>query len=61
MVLDDEQVLQEVGIYRYHHPLETAIAYKDRLDDLGARIAELVKAKGAIMMSNLFTFDNSLA
>ena len=61
VVLDDEQVLQEVGIYRYHHPLETAIAYKDRLDYLGARIAELVKAKGAIMMSNLFTFDNSLA
>lgn len=61
VVLDDEQVLQDIGIYRYHHPLESAVAYKDRLDDLGVRIAELVKAKGAIMMSNMFTFDNSLA
>ena len=61
VVLDDEQVLQAVGIYRYHHPLESAVAYKDRLDDLGIRIAELIKTKGAIMMSNMFTFDNSLA
>ena len=28
--LDDERVLQEVGIYRYHHPLENAAEYKDR-------------------------------
>ena len=61
VVLDDEQVLQDVGIYRYHHPLETAVAYKDRLSELGARIADLVKAEGAIVMSNMFTFDNSLA
>ena len=61
VVLDDERVLQSVGIYRYHHPLENAAAYKDRLDDLGARIAELVKAKLAIEKSNMFTFDNSLA
>lgn len=61
VVLDDERVLQDVGIYRYHHPLENAPAYKDRLDELGARIADLVKANGAIEMSNMFTFDNSLA
>lgn len=24
VVLDDERVLQDVGIYRYHHPLENA-------------------------------------
>lgn len=61
VVLDDERVLQDVGIYRYHHPLENAPAYKDRLDELGARIADLVKADAAIEMSNMFTFDNSLA
>lgn len=61
VVLDDERVLQEVGIYRYHHPLENATAYKDRLDDLSTRIVDIVKAKGAIDMSNMFTFDNSLA
>ena len=61
VALDDERVLQEVGIYRYHHPLEDAAAYKDRLDDLGGRIAELVRAGKAIEKSNMFTFDNSLA
>lgn len=61
IVLDDERVLQDVGIYRYHHPLENASAYRDRLDELGTRIADLVKARGAIEMSNMFTFDNSLA
>lgn len=61
VVLDDDRVLQEVGIYRYHHPLEHAAAYKDRLDNLGTRIAEVVKTGRAIVASNLFTFDNSLA
>lgn len=61
VVLDDERVLQDVGIYRYHHPLENAVAYKDRLDSLRARIADLVKAGAAIEKSNMFTFDNSLA
>ncbi|MHB8868420.1 MAG: DUF4041 domain-containing protein [Thermoleophilia bacterium] len=61
VVLDDDSVLQDVGIYRYHHPLENAAAYKERLAELGARIADLVKAGGAIEMSNMFTFDNSLA
>ncbi len=61
VALDDERVLQEVGIYRYHHPLENAAAYKDRLDELSGRIAELVKTNRAIEMSNMFTFDNSLA
>ena len=61
VVLDDERVLQDVGIYRYHHPLENAVAYRERLDDLSRRIAELVRAERAIVKSNMFTFDNSLA
>lgn len=59
--LDDARVLQEVGIYRYHHPLEDAALYRERLDTIEARIAEVVKADLAIVKSNLFTFDNSLA
>ena len=59
--LDDERVLQDVGIYRYHHPLENAPAYKSRLDGLATRIAEMVKANAAIERSNMFTFDGSLA
>lgn len=61
VVLDDDRVLQSVGIYRYHHPLETAAAFKERLDDLSSRIAESVKTGTAIVASNMFTFDNSLA
>jgi hypothetical protein len=59
--LNDGRVLQEVGIYRYHHPLENAASFRDRLDEIEARIAGLVKVGGAIVKSNLFTFDNSLA
>lgn len=61
IVLDDERVLQDVGIYRYHHPLENALAYRERLDDIAARIAEMIKAGAMIEKSNMFTFDGSLA
>lgn len=61
VVLNDERVLQEVGIYRYHHPLETAAAYRDRLVNLSERIAMLVKSDGAIHKSEMFTYDGSLA
>jgi bifunctional DNA-binding transcriptional regulator/antitoxin component of YhaV-PrlF toxin-antitoxin module len=59
--LSDARVLQEVGIYRYHHPLESAAAYQDRLASIEARIAEVVKAGRAIVKSEMFTFNNSLA
>lgn len=61
VLLDDERVLQDVGIYRYHHPLENALAYRSRLDELATRIAEMVKADAAIEKSNMFTFNGSLA
>ncbi len=59
--LDDERVLQEVGIYRYHHPLENADAYRDRLRDLQERIKDAIKSGDAILASDMFTFNNSLA
>lgn len=59
--LNDQRVLQEVGIYRYHHPLEDAAAYKDRLTDINLRIDDLVKGKQAVLAADLFTFDGSLA
>ena len=61
MELDDERVLQEVGIYNYHHPLENAAEYRTRLDDLQVRIAATVKAGEAILASDMFTYNNSLA
>ena len=59
--LNDQQVLQDVGIYRYHHPLEDAAAYKQRLESVNARVDEFVKSGQAVLASDLFTFDGSLA
>jgi len=59
--LSDERVLQEVGIYRYHHPLENSEEYRERLRDLQERIKDSVKSGDAILFSEMFTFDNSLA
>ena len=61
IILDDERVLQDVGIYRYHHPLENALAYRERIDGITTRIADMVKGGAAIEKSNMFTFDGSLA
>jgi len=61
IILDDDRVLQDVGIYRYHHPLENALAYRERLDDITTRIVEMIKVDAAIEKSNMFTFDGSLA
>lgn len=59
--LDDERVLQEVGIYRYHHPLENAAEYKEELARLNEQIKEMVKRGEAVLASDMFTFNNSLA
>lgn len=59
--LDDERILQEVGIYRYHHPLENSEEFRDRLRELQGRIKESVKRGDAIVVSEMFTFNNSLA
>lgn len=59
--LDDQRVLQDVGIYRYHHPLENAALYKDRLAQLDKQIDEMVKAGRAVLAADRFTFSGSLA
>lgn len=59
--LDDARVLQDVGIYRYHHPLESAAAYQDELRDLESSVAEVVRSGRAIVRSELFTLNNSLS
>jgi hypothetical protein len=59
--LDDERILQEVGIYRYHHPLENAAEYKAELNELSQQIKTMVRAGDAVLASDMFTFNNSLA
>ena len=59
--LDDERVLQEVGIYRYHHPLENSEEFRDRLRVLQEKVKQFVLDGDAILKSDMFTFNNSLA
>lgn len=59
--LDDACVLQAVGIYRYHHPLESAEGYRQRLEIINSRIAEVIRGDHAIEKSELFTLNNSLS
>lgn len=59
--LNDQRVLQDVGVYRYHHPLEDAAAYKDRLRELEAEMDSIIKAGRAVLAADMFTFSGSLA
>jgi Domain of unknown function (DUF4041)/T5orf172 domain len=59
--LNDERVLQEVGIYQYHHPVENSEEYSDRLRDLQEQVKSFVKDGQAILASDMFTFNGSLA
>lgn len=59
--LNDQRVLQDVGVYRYHHPLEDAAAYKDRLRELEAEMDSIIKSGRAVLAADMFTFSGSLA
>lgn len=59
--LNDALLLQQVGIYEYHHPLENADAYRDRLRDLKEQIKDSVRSKEAILAADRFAYNNSLA
>lgn len=59
--LNDQRVLQDVGIYRYHHPLENASDYTARLAEVNTRIDEMIKERQAVLASDIFTFNGSLA
>lgn len=45
-------LLQELGIYEYAHPLEDAVQYKERLAHLRASIKELVKDRAVTGATN---------
>lgn len=59
--LDDKLVLQEAGIYEYHHPLENADSYKDALTEIVTQIRTCIRDKKAIMSGSSFIFENSFA
>lgn len=43
---EDLQILQEVGVYKYSHPLSEAVAYQSRLDRIDQTIKEMNKKEG---------------
>lgn len=59
--LDDARLLQQVGIYEYHHPLENAELYRERLSEVREQVKETVKNGTAIEASDRFSYNNSLA
>ncbi|MGV8872281.1 MAG: DUF4041 domain-containing protein [Rhodococcus sp. (in: high G+C Gram-positive bacteria)] len=58
---DDRIVLQEVGIYSYQHPLENAEQFRERLATVRDEIKVAVVGGEAIVASDMFSFNNSLA
>lgn len=59
--LDDALLLQQVGVYEYHHPLENAEQYKAALAEVREEVKACVKSGTAILASDRFAYNNSLA
>ncbi|GLY71331.1 DUF4041 domain-containing protein [Amycolatopsis taiwanensis] len=59
--LNDAILLQQVGIYEYHHPLENAEHYKEALAEVRQAIKDFVKSNAAILAAERFVYNNSLA
>jgi hypothetical protein len=52
-------LLQEVGVYRFAHPLDDAPAYKARLDKLEDEYSEMIKAGGAVSTTQKWAVNGS--
>ncbi|MFE7536053.1 DUF4041 domain-containing protein [Streptomyces rhizosphaericola] len=60
LVTTDETVLlQQAGIYAYHHQLHDAVAYRTRLDSLKAEIKDLARNNQAVLAATDWTVNGS--
>jgi len=57
----ESDLLADVGIYQYRHPLDTAAQYKDALREIQEQIREHITGRHAIEASDRFVYNNSLA
>jgi hypothetical protein len=57
---DDERVLQSLGIYQYHHPLEDSAAYQTELKELQKNIRDYVTSGHAIIANDQFSLNGSI-
>ncbi|SFR28467.1 T5orf172 domain-containing protein [Lentzea waywayandensis] len=55
----DELLFQDAGVFRYHHPLENAEAYKRELDRVQDAMKQMIRDKTAVTGSTNFTFNKS--
>ena len=59
---DEKALLQEVGIYRYRHPLTDAVAYQGALAQIESQIKSMVKKDGgAVLAATEWTVNGSKA
>ncbi|MEW1914756.1 DUF4041 domain-containing protein [Kitasatospora sp. NPDC085895] len=61
VVTEELLMLQQVGVYAYHHPLQDAIAYRTQLDSLQAEIKRLAAAGMAVRSVTDWTVNGSRA
>lgn len=57
----ETEILQEVGIYEYRHPLSDSVAYKAELAKLQDRIKATVKQDAAVLAAQGWTVNGSEA
>lgn len=62
VVTQEEEILQEVGVYDYRHPLSDSVAYKDALQRLQGQIKTMAqKDGGAIEATTTWQVNGSAA
>jgi len=60
--INEELILQEAGVYSFHHPLEDSVAYRSAIEDLRVQIkAANRKDGGAIEAAHAWTVNGSAA
>ncbi|AEW94667.1 chromosome segregation ATPase [Streptantibioticus cattleyicolor NRRL 8057 = DSM 46488] len=56
---EERALLQQVGIYAYHHQLQDAVAYRSRLDSLQSEIKNLARTGQAVLAATDWTVNGS--
>jgi hypothetical protein len=59
VAVQETAILQEAGIYEYLHPLEDAVAYKARLEQIKDQIKSMTRGKTAVSATTNWTVNGS--
>jgi hypothetical protein len=59
VITEEVMMLQQVGVYAYHHPLQDSIAYRTRLDSIQADIKRLASSGHAVLAVTSWTVNGS--